>query len=258
MKTLHLNLKKEIDESYDITIEPNLIERVSYDLESTHIGDKYAIITDSNVRSLYGEKLLRVLNERKIKACLIDFPAGEKSKNLSIVSHLISRLIKNRLGRKSAIIALGGGVVGDVAGFTSSVFMRGIPYFQIPTTLLAQVDSSIGGKTAVNTIKGKNLIGSFYQPKRVFIDITTLKTLPKAEFISGLAEVIKYGVIYNKEFFEYLEKNIEKIKNLDQENLMQIVWNSSKIKKEVVEPKIPETSSEQDRGDGEAATNGEA
>lgn len=232
---MHVNLRKEVDESYDISIEPNLLERISHDLKTSPLGNKYAIVTDSNVRDLYGERLLKSLKKEGMNACLLDFPAGERSKNMETVTPLIGGLLENGLDRKSAVIALGGGVVGDVAGFTASIFMRGIPCIQVPTTLLAQVDSSIGGKTAVDTAEGKNLVGLFFQPKRVYIDPAVLNTLPKREFANGLAEVIKHGIIGDGEFFRFLEENITKIKKMDPEPLTRAIWVSCKIKKEVVE-----------------------
>ena len=235
IENIRLNLQRVIDESYDILIGYGLLENIPLDLKRNPLGNKYAIITDSNLKDLYGEKLLERFREENLNACLIDVPAGEESKSLDTVGYLVGKLLENNLDRKSAVIALGGGVVGDLSGFTASIFMRGIPYIQVPTTLLAQVDSSIGGKTAVDTIEGKNLIGAFYQPKKVYIDPSLLKTLPKREFISGLAEVIKYGVIYDRKFFEYLEKNINEIKRLNEEKLLHIIRTSCIIKKSVVE-----------------------
>lgn len=232
---LTLNLRRVLDESYDIIIGYNLLERIPLDLKENPIGDKYAIITDSSIRGLYGETLLNSFLEEGISACLIDFPQGEESKSLSTVEYLVTNLLKNKFNRKSAIIALGGGVVGDVSGFTASIFMRGIPYIQVPTTLTAQVDSSIGGKTAVDTKEGKNIVGSFHQPRRVYIDPSLLKTLPRREFLSGLAEVVKYGVICDRDLFNYLEENVERIKRLDETTLLHIIRRSCIIKKSVVE-----------------------
>jgi 3-dehydroquinate synthase len=235
IERLHLDLRRTVDESYDILIGYGLLEHIPVDLKISPLGNKYAIITDSEIRDLYGRKLLEKLEGEGIKACLIDFPAGEESKNLDMVSYLVRRLLENRIDRKSAVIALGGGVVGDISGFTASIFMRGVPYIQVPTTLMAQVDSSIGGKTAVDTGEGKNIIGAFYQPKRVYVDPLLLKTLPEKEFISGLSEVVKYGVIYDQSLFEYLEENSDKIKNREGDTLLHIVKASCRIKKEIVE-----------------------
>ena len=235
VESIRLNLQDVLDESYDILIGYGLLESIPSDLKRNPIGRKYAVITDSNLRDLYGEKLLRGLKKENINACLITVPAGEESKSLDMVKYLAEKLLENKLDRKSAIIALGGGVIGDLSGFTASIFMRGIPYIQVPTTLLAQVDSSIGGKTAVDTKEGKNLLGAFYQPKRVYIDPSLLKTLPEREFISGIAEVIKYGVIYDRGFFEYLERNVDEIRSLNEEKLYHIIRTSCLIKKSVVE-----------------------
>ncbi len=235
VERLHLDLRRTVDESYDILIGCGLLEHIPADLRRNPVGNKYAIITDSEIRDLYGRKLLENLEGEGIKACLIDFPAGEGSKNLDMVGCLVRRLIENRIDRKSAIIALGGGVVGDISGFTASIFMRGISYIQVPTTLMAQVDSSIGGKTAVDTSEGKNIIGAFHQPRRVYVDPSLLKTLPEREFISGLAEVVKYGVIYDRSLFEYLEENRDRIKSRDKDALLRIVKVSCGIKKEIVE-----------------------
>ncbi|MEM2568998.1 MAG: 3-dehydroquinate synthase [Candidatus Bathyarchaeia archaeon] len=232
---LSLNIKRFLNESYDIIIGYNILEDIPLDLKKNPVGDKYAIITDSSIRDIYGERLLRRFNEENISACLIDFPEGEGSKSLDTVKYLVTKLLENGFNRKSAIIALGGGVVGDVSGFTASVFMRGIPYIQVPSTLMAQVDSSIGGKTAVDTEEGKNIIGSFYQPRRVYIDPSLLKTLPKREFLSGLSEVVKYGVICDKDLFNYLERNTERIKRLDGDALLHIIKRSCIIKKGIVE-----------------------
>jgi len=231
---LRVELKKQIDDSYDILIEPGLLDRVPKHLKENPLGDKYTIITDSNVRTLYGEALLSCLEEEDIESCLIDFPAGETSKNLSTLEHLASELVDNGMNRKSAVIALGGGVVGDLAGFVAATYMRGINYIQIPTTLLAQVDSSVGGKTAVDIREGKNLLGAFYQPKAVYIDPNVLLTLTDRQIRNGMAEVIKYGVVYDREFFEYVEKNEEIIKKRNVEALTRVVYKSCEIKRKVV------------------------
>ncbi|MEM1515641.1 MAG: 3-dehydroquinate synthase [Candidatus Bathyarchaeia archaeon] len=235
VEILHLDLRRFIDESYEILIGFGLLNEIPSDLKKKPLGNKYAIVTDSAIRNFYGKRLLNRFNEEGLSACLIDFPAGEESKNLGTVSYLASELLKNGINRKSAIIALGGGVVGDLTGFVASIFMRGIPYIQVPTTITAQVDSSIGGKTGVDTAEGKNLLGAFHQPKRVYIDPSLLKTLSRREFISGLAEVVKYGVIYDRSLFEYLERNADRIMSLDEEALLHIIKRSCEIKKTIVE-----------------------
>ena len=174
----------------------------------------------------------RETDPRETRVALI--PDGETSKNLREAEKLYTRAIEAGLDRKSAVVALGGGVVGDLAGFVAATFMRGIDLIQIPTTLLAQVDSSVGGKTAVNHALGKNLIGAFHQPRAVFIDLNFLKTLPEREIKSGLGEVVKYGVISDEKFFTYLEDNAEKILQCDLKVLAHVVKRSCEIKAEVV------------------------
>jgi 3-dehydroquinate synthase len=165
---------------------------------------------------------------------LVTVPAGEKSKRIAVVEQCYDKLAAHRLERKSFIVALGGGVVGDLAGFVAATYLRGIPFVQVPTTLLAQVDSSVGGKTGVNLKAGKNLVGSFYQPRLVLCDLDTLKTLPKREYVSGLAEVIKYGVIYDAVLFAQLERNLPKLLHRDVAILTAVVARCCEIKADVV------------------------
>jgi 3-dehydroquinate synthase len=161
-------------------------------------------------------------------------PDGEQYKNLDWANAVYTALLTNAFDRKSALVALGGGVIGDLTGFAAATFMRGVPFIQVPTTLLAMVDSSVGGKTGVNHPMGKNMIGAFYQPKKVLMDLTVLKTLPREELLSGMAEVIKYGVIRDAAFFDYLDTNREKILSLDPEAIEHIVRRSCEIKADVV------------------------
>jgi 3-dehydroquinate synthase len=199
-------------------------------------ASKYAIITDSNVKALYADDLQNCLKESGLECELISFPAGESSKTPETAITIARQLAKNNFDKNSLIIALGGGVVGDLAGFIASFYKRGIDFVQAPTTLLAQVDSAIGGKTAVNISEGKNLIGSFYQPKAVFIDVGALQTLPKKEIRNGFAEIIKYGVIQNKEIFDILENSAPTL------NLYEkLVEMAVKIKAAVVEKDEKET-----------------
>jgi 3-dehydroquinate synthase len=232
---MELNISiKSRDCSYKIIIEPGCISKITEYLKRKPLGNRYAIITDSNVRRLYGDKLLKGLKKSGIAADIIDFPAGEEQKTRKTKEDIEDKMHALGLGRDSCILALGGGVVGDVAGFVAATFDRGINYIQIPTTLLAQVDSSVGGKVGVNTPNGKNLIGVFYQPKLVFIDTNTLKSLPEKEIKNGLAEIIKYGIIYDKVFFESLENNIERIRQLKTDYLVKAIFRSCEIKAEVV------------------------
>ena len=193
--------------------------------------EKILLVTDENVFPHFATDLTKFI-DAEIGIFKID--AGETSKTLQEAEKIYTAAIELGLDRKSLIVALGGGVVGDLAGFAAATYLRGVPYIQIPTTLLAQVDSSVGGKTAVNHALGKNLIGAFYQPKAVFIDLETLKTLPEREIKSGLGEVVKYGIISDENFFAYLENNAEKILNRDVQTLEKIVKRSCEIKAQVV------------------------
>src|SRR5437868_2356998 len=195
--------------SYEILIGRDLLGELGPRCRKLGLGSRCAIITDSNVAPHYGKETQRLLEASGFQATLITIPAGEKSKSLKYVGACYDAMAKHRLERKSFVVALGGGVVGDLAGFVASSYLRGIPFVQVPTTLLAQVDSSVGGKTGINLKAGKNLVGAFYQPKLVLCDLATLKTLPAREFRSGIAEVIKYGIIYDSNLFERLEDNIE-------------------------------------------------
>jgi 3-dehydroquinate synthase len=194
-----------------------------------------AIITDKNVGKHYGNNAVYALKKAGMDPVLVTIPAGEKAKSLAVVQRCYDALAKHRVERKSFIVALGGGVVGDLAGFVAATYLRGIPFVQVPTTLLAQVDSSVGGKVGVNLPAGKNLVGAFYQPRHVLCDLTTLETLPEREFRAGLAEVIKYGIIYDPELFGRLEREMPKILKRQTETLGEIVARSCEIKAKVVE-----------------------
>ena len=206
--------------SYEIFIGENILSGVD-----KFVSGKALLITQKNILELCDEKF-------PYEVALI--PDGETAKNLREAEKLYTRAIEAGLDRKSVVIALGGGVVGDLAGFVAATFMRGVNLIQIPTTLLAQVDSSVGGKTAVNHALGKNLIGAFHQPRAVFIDLKFLKTLPEREIKSGLGEVVKYGVISDEKFFSYLEDNAEKILQRDLKTLAHVVKRSCEIKAAVV------------------------
>jgi 3-dehydroquinate synthase len=211
-------MKVELNRSsYDIIIGNGLLKNSGKLIEKVvPKNSKTFIITDSNVAKLYLKTLEKSLADSGFEVSSVVIPAGEKSKNFSQVEKIIGDVFKNRPERKSTLIALGGGVVGDIAGFTASILLRGVNFIQIPTSLLAMVDSSVGGKTGINLKYGKNLVGSFYQPKLVIADTDLLKTLPKREFLAGYAEVVKYGVISDKKFFEFLEKekDFSKIKEM--------------------------------------------
>ncbi len=201
-ETITVKLKKNKDKSYNIFIEERLLNKVHTKISN---GPAYAIISDRNVAKHYGRNLQKALKKAGIKCHLFTFPPGDKSKKMQTVEKLLNQLIDKGYIRKDKIIALGGGVTGDIAGFTASIYMRGISYIQIPTTLLAMADSSVGGKTGVNLTGGKNLAGTFYQPEMVLIDPSALRTLPDTEYKNGLSEVLKYGVIHDRKMYEQIE-----------------------------------------------------
>lgn len=227
-------LRVKTREPYDIIISQGLIETVPEDLKRSFSFGKVAIITDEKVASIYGERILENFVKLGIRAKLFSFPPGEGSKNIETVIYLARKLVQRSYDRKDLIVALGGGVVGDIAGFLASIYLRGIPYVQVPTTLLAQVDSSVGGKTGVDLPEGKNLIGTFYQPKKVYIDVDTLKTLPVDEIKNGLAEVIKYGCTLKKGLFEFIRKKKREILSLNPEAIEHIIYESCRLKAMVV------------------------
>lgn len=220
--------------SYAIKVGSGLLAQLGAECAQLKLGQRCAVITDSNVGNKFAPTALKSLFASGFQPVLITVPAGEKSKRLTVVEKCFDQLAKHRLERKSFIVALGGGVVGDLAGFVAATYLRGIPFVQVPTTLLAQVDSSIGGKTGVNLKAGKNLVGAFYQPQLVLCDLDALKTLPKREYISGLAEVIKYGVIYDAILFAQLERNLPEILQRDEKTLSQIIARCCEIKADVV------------------------
>jgi 3-dehydroquinate synthase len=220
--------------SYDIKVGSGLLARLGAECARLKLGRRCAVITDANVGKHFAKAALKSLSASGFEAVLITVPAGEKSKRIAVVEKCYDQLAAHRLERKSFIVALGGGVVGDLAGFVAATYLRGIPFVQVPTTLLAQVDSSVGGKTGVNLQAGKNLVGAFYQPQLVLCDLDTLKTLPKREFISGLAEVIKYGVIYDAVLFAQLERNLPKLFQRDAATLRSVIARCCEIKADVV------------------------
>lgn len=236
-------LRVELGErSYEILIDKGNLSLIGERLLRFSVGKKVAVISNPKVSELYGEKVLSSLKKEGFDAYLILIPDGEIYKDYFWAYHVLTRLLELGFDRRCCLIALGGGVIGDLTGFVASIYMRGIPYLQIPTTLLAQVDSSVGGKTAVNHPLGKNMIGSFWQPVLVWIDVDTLDTLPEREFISGMAEVIKYGVIWDREFFEFLDANREKILKKDKNLLIPIIKRACEIKAEVVSKDERESS----------------
>jgi 3-dehydroquinate synthase len=219
---------------YDILIGPGLLTELGERLRDRPLAPRYILVTDSNVEDYLGVDLQGLLRGCGLAVDLISFPAGEESKNMGTVVSLAREMVRLGADRQTAVLALGGGVAGDVAGFLASIYMRGIPFVQIPTTLLAQVDSSVGGKTGVDLPEGKNLLGTFYQPKAVFADIGVLATLPQAELRNGLAEVVKYGIIRSPELFRLLEDRCWDVLNLEPQVTADIVYSSCSIKAEVV------------------------
>lgn len=231
---IKIPLKKSVNESYKIYLESGILKRVPEFLLKNNYGNKYVIITDSNVKKLYAEKLQKLLSNNNIVSYIISFPAGEKSKSLQQTEKICSQMNILGIERSDCIIALGGGVTGDLAGFIASIYLRGINYIQIPTSLLAMTDSSIGGKTGVDTESGKNLIGCFKQPKAVFIDPSLLLSLPEVEVLNGMAEVIKHGVIGDKSLIRFIEKNLNEILALNEKKVIKMLKKSIKVKKKIV------------------------
>ncbi len=219
---------------YTIHIGPGLLGQAGQLLQDSGFTDRAVIITHPRLRNLYGETLKQSLTEQGLNVAIIEVPEGEDQKSLETAGRLYEELTDCFAERTTPILALGGGVIGDLSGFVAATYLRGVPFVQLPTTLLAQVDSSIGGKVAVNHGRLKNNIGAFYQPRLVIADIDVLKTLSAVELSDGLAETIKYGVIRDAELFGYLERNIGRAKSLDERALETIVSRSVKIKADVV------------------------
>jgi len=220
--------------SYQIKIAPKLLPRLGKECRRLKLGTRCAVITDAKVGPLFARKALTSLKRAGFEPVLITVPSGETAKSLVNVQRCYDQLAAQRLERKSFIVALGGGVVGDLAGFVAATYLRGIPFVQVPTTLLSQVDSSVGGKTGVNLKAGKNLVGAFYQPRLVLCDLDTLKTLPPREFRAGLAEVIKYGIIYDAPLFARLERELPKLLRKQPSVLGPVIARCCAIKADVV------------------------
>ena len=220
--------------SYDIVIAPGSLHRMGEYLQGLGLSGKVGVVTNPALARLYGASLKRALVKAGFTCHLISIPEGERTKTLRWASSIIDELVKHRFERQSALVALGGGVIGDITGFAASMYLRGIPFIQVATTLVAQVDSSVGGKTGVNHSSGKNLIGAFYQPALVVSDTTTLRTLPRREWLAGLAEVIKYGVIADRQFFAFLEDRMEHILDMRETDIQTVVKRCCEIKAKVV------------------------
>jgi len=226
------------ENSYEVIIKSGLLFEIGDKLKELGIKNnrKILIISNKEIANLFGNKLLNSLQKNDYSAKILIIKAGETYKNIATLNEIYDAAFEYGMERGSLMIALGGGIVGDITGFASATWLRGLDYIQIPTTLLSMVDSSVGGKTGVNHPKGKNLIGAFNQPKAVYIDTDTLKTLPPREFRAGMAEIIKYGVINDKELFEYLEEdiNLKNIINLEDKSIIKIIKKSVEIKSDIV------------------------
>jgi 3-dehydroquinate synthase len=230
------------ERSYPIWIGDGILDRLGEALQAVIFPRKVAIVTNPTIQNLYGERLFDILAHAGFNASTVTVPDGEEYKNLHTLESIYNALIERGFDRFSGLIALGGGVIGDITGFAAATYLRGIPFVQVPTTLLAQVDSSVGGKTAVNHPLGKNLIGAFYQPRHVHIDVGTLTTLAPREFASGIAEVIKYGIIRDKAFFDWLVDHGENLRRMERKALIYAVKRSCQIKADVVEIDEKESS----------------
>lgn len=220
--------------SYEIKIGSGLLASLGTECRRLKLGRRCAVVSDRNVAPLYARAAQSALGKAGFEPLPITVPAGETAKSLKTVQACYDQLAAHRLERKSFIVALGGGVVGDLAGFLAATYLRGIPFVQVPTTLLAQVDSSVGGKVGVNLKAGKNLVGAFYQPRLVLCDLDTFKTLPDREYRSGLAEVIKYGIIYDGALFRRLERDMRGLLKRKADVVATVVARCCEIKAEVV------------------------
>ena len=213
IKEIKIDLK---DKSYKIFINDDIEKILINSIEKILARPKVFIITDENVAGFILPKIKKILEDSGIETKSIIIPSGEKSKSFKSLEKLIKELLSYKIERQDSLIALGGGVIGDLVGFTSSILYRGIDFIQVPTTILSQVDSSVGGKTGINLEEGKNLVGSFHQPRAVITDVSLLQTLPKREIIAGYAEILKYSILGDKDFFNWLKINQKKA---------SIIWN---------------------------------
>lgn len=231
MDKLFVNLGKN---SYNILFSDSF-SGLSDALKEINAPKKLLIVTDSNVNNLYADEVNNILKDNGYDSDVYAFEAGEENKNMDTILGICKACLEHKMDRKSVIVALGGGVVGDMAGFAAAIFMRGIDFVQIPTTLLSQSDSSVGGKTGIDFMENKNILGAFHQPKLVYINVGTLKTLSEEQFVSGMGEVIKHGIIRDRDFFAYLEENRSSIKQLDSKTLISMDKINCSIKAGVVE-----------------------
>tara|TARA_B100000965_G_C19565544_1_gene746672 strand:- start:272 stop:1378 length:1107 start_codon:yes stop_codon:yes gene_type:complete len=240
MKPIKLNIKTKTQQ-YPIIIGSNLISKVSQIAKNNSVNfKKCLLIVDNKVPNKFILKIKKSLKQKKIYICL--FNAKENNKNFIIINKILEILLKNNFSREDCMISIGGGITGDITGFAASIFKRGLRFINIPTTLLSQVDSSIGGKTGINSKYGKNLIGSFYQPNIVISDTQFLKSLSKREIVCGYGEILKHSLIKSKKFFIFLDKNSKKILQLSSPFIEKTIYESCKIKKKVVEKDEKETN----------------
>ena len=223
------------ERAYDVAIGPGLLDQAGERIAPV-LGKRkrVAVVTDTHVGAHHGERLAAALRGAGIAVDVITIAPGEESKSFEGLADLSDRLLALNLERGDQIVALGGGVVGDLAGFAAAIYKRGIDFVQVPTTLLAQVDSSVGGKTAIDTPRGKNLIGAFHQPRLVLADLDVLATLPARELACGYAEIIKYGLLGDFAFFEWLETNVQAVLDRDVDALVRAVGRSVEMKAEIV------------------------
>ncbi|QCZ94805.1 3-dehydroquinate synthase [Salinimonas iocasae] len=228
MSTLTVDLNER---SYPIEIKAGLLTQAGFFMPYIK-GPMAVIVTNETVAPLYLNDVIAACGNKQVETIII--PDGEQYKSLAQYERIMTRLLELNAARDTTLIALGGGVVGDLCGFVASTYQRGVPFIQVPTTLLSQVDSSVGGKTAVNHPLGKNMIGAFYQPVLVAIDVNTLQSLPSREFAAGMAEVIKYGIIYDADFFSHLEQTVSALQALDEKALIDVIYRCCAIKAEVV------------------------
>jgi 3-dehydroquinate synthase len=236
MKEIIVNLKKAVDNSYPIFIRAGLLDDAAALVAERFPGTAFAVVSDSNVTPLYAAPFLAKLQALGCRVAeLISFPAGEESKTREVKAWVENRMLISGLGRDTVVVAVGGGVVGDLAGFVAATYARGVRLVQVPTSLLAMVDSSIGGKTGVDVPWGKNLIGAFHQPALVIIDPRVLVTLERGQFVAGMAEAVKHGVIRDAQFFEFLEENPEHLVSGNVEALTEVIAWNCRIKAKVVE-----------------------
>ena len=235
MIKIKVNLDRYAPASYDICIGSGILDRVGLLIGNGTSANRYFIVSDATVASLHGVTFRDLLSSMGSDVRLVSFPPGEQSKNLTVVLTIISELLSLGADRSSMLIALGGGVTGDLVAFIASIYMRSVPYVHVPSTLMAQVDSSIGGKTGIDLAEGKNLLGTFYQPKAIFIDLDLLSTLPDDEYRNGLAEVLKYGIIEDPVLLDLLETRAADVIARDRAVIETIVATSCTIKKGIVE-----------------------